>query len=160
MGCMIFLSPFIDIKMVYISRVSFLDSMFSFDLCLDLKLPDIFGLFLSAFLDFLFFVTHKYRSGCSGLYGMYRVWIWKKRGCQRSILLSFFCWNWKIAFPRNKYLLMAANRNYSVEQKISSKRIMKCQISFFWVFILVLNKFAILLHCLNFGFEELFLSFS
>lgn len=138
MGCMIFLSPFIDIKMVYISRVSFLDSMFSFDLCLDLKLPDIFGLFLSAFLDFLFFVTHKYRSGCSGLYGMYRVWIWKKRGCQRSILLGFFCWNWKIVFPRKKYwngkyLLMAANWNYSVEQKINSKRVMKHQISFFFL---------------------------
>ena len=64
MCCMIFLSPFIDIEMVYISRISFLESMslrllanrmFSFDLCLDLKLLDIFGLFLPAFPDFLFF---------------------------------------------------------------------------------------------------------
>ena len=50
---------------------------------------------------------------------------------------------------------MAANWNYSVEQKINSKRVMKHQI-----FILILNKFAMLLHCLNFDFEELFLSFS
>ena len=88
MCCMIFLSPFIDIERVYISRISFLESMslrllanrmFSFDLCLDLKLLDIFGLFLPAFPDFLFFFCNSmYRSGGSGLYGMYRVSIWKK----------------------------------------------------------------------------------